>query len=136
MSNYYDASDGCDCSCGVVDPDCAEEPVNIYNCKDDQVCSVNGTCVSPNSRVVFQLNLKLLVCGNWIVESSEQCERGLGCGSNCTCQTGYTSQSNPLLLACIPSWCVVLSIIKNLSLRRWVGCLWGRLVRKCRGLFK
>jgi len=46
--NYYNASDGCDCSCGAWDPDCSQVNVTIYGCESaEAMCSLNGTCLYP-----------------------------------------------------------------------------------------
>ena len=41
---FYDAGDGCDCECGVVDPDCESGTTVVHGCGADEVC-VDGTCV-------------------------------------------------------------------------------------------
>eukprot|EP01105_Mastigella_eilhardi_P008505 TRINITY_DN2061_c0_g1_i18.p1 TRINITY_DN2061_c0_g1~~TRINITY_DN2061_c0_g1_i18.p1 ORF type:complete len:1315 (-),score=237.47 TRINITY_DN2061_c0_g1_i18:455-4399(-) len=74
--SYYDAGDGCDCKCGIIDPDCAQEDAKVWGCSKGQVCAYNSTCVDPG------------VCGNLYVEGSETCDGGLGC-FNCSCQPGY-----------------------------------------------
>lgn len=42
--NYYSANDGCDCNCGIYDPDCSDEFATIYGCADGQVCNTDGIC--------------------------------------------------------------------------------------------
>jgi len=41
---FYDAGDGCDCECGVVDPDCDSGTTVVHGCSADEVC-VDGACV-------------------------------------------------------------------------------------------
>lgn len=41
--SYYDTNDGCDCNCGLLDPDCLESEQFIFGCN----AGVNPTCVSP-----------------------------------------------------------------------------------------
>jgi len=43
----YNTSDGCDCDCGAVDPDCATDPDNIFGCSKgfNATCSNSGVCV-------------------------------------------------------------------------------------------
>lgn len=43
---YYDGGDddGCDCECGIVDPDCSLEGTDVYNCYEGQTCSADGHC--------------------------------------------------------------------------------------------
>jgi|GEM_PF-1393083 len=42
----YNADDGCDCECGVYDPDCDNTTLPVYNCTTGQVCDANGHCLS------------------------------------------------------------------------------------------
>jgi hypothetical protein len=35
---YYDAADGCDCECGIWDPDCDISGSTIYGCAEGQAC--------------------------------------------------------------------------------------------------
>lgn len=43
--SYYNANDGCDCNCGIPDPDCAT-PGPVFNCGNAVApyCNANGTC--------------------------------------------------------------------------------------------
>jgi hypothetical protein len=41
--NYYGAGDGCDCGCGIIDPDCLDATVG--SC---QFCNVQGSCSSSS----------------------------------------------------------------------------------------
>jgi len=45
---YYNVTDGCDCDCGLVDPDCLSPNAKIYNCATapnlNSWCSDQGTC--------------------------------------------------------------------------------------------
>jgi len=40
----FAAGDGCDCGCGVVDPDCMTS-TQVHGCGPDQTCSPTGECV-------------------------------------------------------------------------------------------
>ncbi len=42
----YDALDGCDCGCGVPDPDCAVATLPVIGCKTGEACSTAGACVA------------------------------------------------------------------------------------------
>ncbi len=42
----YAAVDGCDCECGVLDPDCAFEDMPIIGCAWGETCSPQGTCAA------------------------------------------------------------------------------------------
>ena len=46
-ASYYDASDGCDCNCGVRDPDCDKDGQTTYGCTGTApVCGPAGTCIA------------------------------------------------------------------------------------------
>lgn len=40
---YLDGS-GCDCRCGVYDPDCENWTLPIYHCEDGEICNDKGKC--------------------------------------------------------------------------------------------
>lgn len=42
----YDAGDGCDCGCGVVDPDCVPS-ARVIGCAPGQLCNGQGVCAEP-----------------------------------------------------------------------------------------
>jgi hypothetical protein len=44
---YYNSNDGCDCQCGMPDPDCARLDQTQYGCYGGQVCNQSGQCVAP-----------------------------------------------------------------------------------------
>lgn len=42
---FYDANDGCDCNCGMYDPDCDLVESDLFNCPcSDMTCSPEGFC--------------------------------------------------------------------------------------------
>lgn len=44
--SYYNATDGCDCNCGVLDPDCAVPNQELFNCPcQNMTCNTGGFCV-------------------------------------------------------------------------------------------
>ncbi len=43
---FYDAGDGCDCGCGIIDPDCADPAAEVVGCAAGQVC-IDGLCAEP-----------------------------------------------------------------------------------------
>jgi hypothetical protein len=56
--SYFNGSDGCDCDCGYLDPDCGEDgnALSIYGCAGGETCSgsdadgnLNGTCAPAGS---------------------------------------------------------------------------------------
>ena len=42
--NYYNANDGCDCDCGIPDPDCDRPNQQLYNCAAGETCNDAGLC--------------------------------------------------------------------------------------------
>lgn len=48
LDSYYDAGDGCDCECGVRDPDCNTAGARLYGCEEGEVCGANGACESED----------------------------------------------------------------------------------------
>ena len=57
--DWYGAGDGCDCDCGIYDPDCDDLTNDVYGCNEGQICGTSGQCVNPN------------VCGNSRCEAGE-----------------------------------------------------------------
>lgn len=49
---FYNSSDGCDCECGAVDPDCFETPEIVFNCFFFDTICVNDVC-TPYFRPTF-----------------------------------------------------------------------------------
>ncbi len=45
----YDGGDGCDCDCGLYDPDCDDPRQQVYNCSEGQVCGADAQCTEPGS---------------------------------------------------------------------------------------
>lgn len=43
---YYNNGDGCDCGCGVFDPDCGKANQRVYDCNVGQYCGFSGSCES------------------------------------------------------------------------------------------
>jgi hypothetical protein len=69
---YYGSGDGCDCGCGVVDPDCNNR--NSIGC---DFCDSAGSCNAlpgcPGNVLPFE-NSTCSVCGDGFVEGSERCD--------------------------------------------------------------
>lgn len=43
--SFYNAQDGCDCDCGIPDPDCADPNAALFNCSGTApYCTAAGTC--------------------------------------------------------------------------------------------
>ncbi|MDW8361209.1 MAG: serine protease [Myxococcales bacterium] len=43
-AGWYDAREGCDCGCGVRDPDCDVPGQRVYGCTEGQSCDASGRC--------------------------------------------------------------------------------------------
>lgn len=43
---WYAAQDGCDCGCGVFDPDCTSD-AEVVGCDDGLICDAQGKCATP-----------------------------------------------------------------------------------------
>ena len=41
---FYAALDGCDCDCGVRDPDCDDSFQDVLGCADGELCGASGAC--------------------------------------------------------------------------------------------
>ena len=41
---FYGAGDGCDCRCGIYDPDCDDPDATVFNCLPGQLCGADGEC--------------------------------------------------------------------------------------------
>jgi len=48
--SYFDALDGCDCDCGIYDPDCEFFEQELLNCAEGQFCNAEGRCASSGER--------------------------------------------------------------------------------------
>lgn len=53
-AHFYNAGkdDDCECECGAYDPDCDIPDIRVLGCEDSQVCSSEGTCVSPGDKAL------------------------------------------------------------------------------------
>ena len=78
---------GCDCGCGVVDPDCADATVASCDyCQDTGSCGL-GTCPA-NINATDNSTCDTVTCGDNNVGPGEQCDDGNttpgdGCDANC-----------------------------------------------------
>lgn len=43
--DYFAASDGCDCGCGTLDPDCEDTTQEVFNCYYGQMCGSDAQCM-------------------------------------------------------------------------------------------
>jgi len=46
--DYFGSGDGCDCGCGLRDPDCDDPTQELLNCGDGEICSSEGVCFNPD----------------------------------------------------------------------------------------
>jgi cysteine-rich repeat protein len=93
---WYGTLDGCDCGCGLPDPDCGgitSAAACIY-CDPPVVggCNPSGTCLGSIS-LTDNTVCNPAACGNGILEAGEQCDDGNttsgdGCDSTCHWQAG------------------------------------------------
>jgi cysteine-rich repeat protein len=101
--NYYNAMDGCDCGCGIIDPDCPDATnASCDYCDDVGSCDTSSSgcpgLIDPNNNAVCIMT----VCGNSVLEPGEQCDDGNttsmdGCDATCqfeipvqwSCNTAY-----------------------------------------------
>jgi len=48
---HYNATDGCDCGCGGIDPDCSVDPEAVFGCDFEQAMCKEGKCMlTPKKR--------------------------------------------------------------------------------------
>jgi hypothetical protein len=93
----YDAADGCDCGCGIVDPDCGgATPASCDKCNGvvDGGCSPAGTCADLESA-------DNSLCRPWT------CGAFQGAGDGCDCGCGQIDPdcASELSAACHPDYC-------------------------------
>jgi cysteine-rich repeat protein len=85
---YYGAADGCDCGCGVQDPDCLDATVSSCDyCTDLGSCGL-ASCPG-NIDPVDNTTCVPVICGDNVVGPGEQCDDGntmAGDGCDATCQ--------------------------------------------------
>jgi len=93
---FYDNNDGCDCECGIPDPDCSlPNPADpsVYGCPENTQCSDIGYC-------------ELDGCGNGVVDGEfEACDDGNndpydGCSPSCQQEAGWSCVADPT--TCVP----------------------------------
>ena len=79
-AQYYGTNDGCDCGCGSVDPDCADDSFGA--CQHSFCPQGSNVSIEDNSVCEPQ------TCGNGVIEASEMCDdgntvNGDGCTDSC-----------------------------------------------------
>jgi hypothetical protein len=83
---YYGTGDGCDCGCGVVDPDCTDALVGSCRyCANTGTCNTETTCpgnINPTSNGLCVVPM----CGDSVVQTGEQCDPPQAGVCSATCQ--------------------------------------------------
>ena len=72
----FGSGDGCDCGCGVTDPDCADKGCSTFGCRDAACKRCTDTMDSPNT---------LVGCGSYDVWKCALSHYGTGDGCDCGC---------------------------------------------------
>jgi len=88
---YYGTNDGCDCGCGILDPDCADATVaSCVWCGDAGACSSDFTCsdINPANNATCIAS----VCGDGAITGSEACD-GANLGGETCLSLGFTGGS-------------------------------------------
>lgn len=96
---YFDAGDGCDCNCGIQDPDCLDPSAQVFNCQDGQICDDSGRCRSQGS-----------IPATWQCPA-EKYSDGLVCDCQCgaidpDCAVPNTAQTCGVEFVCVDDQCV------------------------------
>ena len=105
---YYNNQDGCDCNCGVPDPDCGIEGATLYGCDPFYVCTAEGLCAAITDcethagQACSEGNLFWTdACGN-LEEMAEDCAGHPCANEQCypdvpagwTCTPGYYNKAD------------------------------------------
>lgn len=72
---YYNSTDGCDCECGVYDPDCDKDDQRIYNCD----AGIGASCPADTNTCAY----------TGVVPEAWNCPGGFfGTSDGCDCNCG------------------------------------------------
>ena len=69
-ASHFNTNDGCDCGCGVLDPDCGDAPVQRSGCEFDACAPGDVPTVNDPSLCAAD------ACGNGYAGSDEVCDDG------------------------------------------------------------
>ena len=61
---FYNTLDGCDCECGIWDPDCDVQPYDVLNCDNGEVCVEPGVCEPKEAPPDWQCDPKYYDSGD------------------------------------------------------------------------
>lgn len=75
-ASTYNANDGCDCNCGVYDPDCDSSESELFNCPSGFTCTSAGFCAAPEPGSNW-------VCDPSFYASFDGCDCGCGDDPDC-----------------------------------------------------
>ena len=107
--SFYDADDGCDCGCGIVDPDCADSTVeacdycnNAGSCNEGSGCPGtidpvdNSQCITPWTCNGIAYNDPAVCSGHGTCVAQDECDCLAGYeGTNCDIPISCGPLSNP-----------------------------------------
>jgi len=99
-SGFYAANDGCDCGCGAIDPDCADETsASCLYCNGSGSCTGGAGCdiINPDNNSICSITSE---CGNNIIEDGEVCD-GTSLNAQTCSDLGYTGGTLACTVACI-----------------------------------
>lgn len=140
---YYGSNDGCDCACGVRDPDCDDPQQEIVGCATDSVCGPNGECLgNPEVPETWTCSPGWYAagddcdcsCGAWDPDCADSslpvlgCEEGESCSIAGVCEV-LPALEPPLGHGCSvppshgsPCWLASLAIVALLRRRSSPSC--------------
>ena len=89
-ASFFDTDDGCDCGCGVADPDCATPA--FASCEFDQCPDADGADTVPVE--ANPITCAANACGDGTIDGDEACDDnntapGDGCSATCTVETNF-----------------------------------------------
>jgi hypothetical protein len=88
-------------TCGNSNLDPGEEcEVYSRNC-DPLTCKCTGGMIPDPQNLGFCKAAQ--VCGNGVVEGTEQCDSTPHCGADCTCESGFIPDSGFCIASCVPT---------------------------------
>ncbi|MDY0000478.1 MAG: hypothetical protein RBU30_04200, partial [Polyangia bacterium] len=97
--SYYGGGDGCDCGCGVVDPDCAGSSSSVCEyCNEYGSCDEEGTDCSNIDPANNALCITVQ-CGNGVAQGAEVCDGADYKGETCESQ-GFITGSLACSVTC------------------------------------